>query len=340
MKLIVFTQKIDKDDTTLGFFHDWVIRLSNKFEFVHIICLSLGEYDMPENVKIYSLGKEKGVSKIGYIINLFKYLYELNGSYDRVFVHMNQEYVLLTGLYWKIRGIPVYFWRNHPSGSILTYISIFLSSKVFCTSTKSFTARFSKTVIMPAGINTDVFKQDPSFIRKKYSVCMIGRISPVKHIEIALEAFNILNKEGAQVSLSIIGDVPQINFNYNEELKQYIEVNNLSKVVTLKSGVTLKDLPEVYGSFEICLNLTEEGSFDKTIVEAASCGTIPLVSSSSFRNLLPDVCITDTVPENIAYAIKRLIDPTEQIKIQKDLEKFVLSQSLSSLMSKISQEIR
>lgn len=340
MRLLVYTQKVDRNDSILGFFHDWIVKMSEKFESVTVICLQKGQFDFAKNVTVYSLGKENGVSKLGYIINFYKYLHLTNGSYDKVFIHMNQEYVLLGGLYWRIKKIPIYLWRNHPNGGLLTYLSVMFSTKVFCTSTKSFTSRFKKTKVMPTGINTDVFKQQNGLIKKKYSVCMVGRISPVKHIELALESISILVKEGVQVSISMIGDVPQIDRNYFEKLKNYIEVNKLSNVVSFIPGVPPSKLPEVYSGFELCLNITEAGSFDKTIVESASCSVIPLVTNSSFKGLLPDVCITDTDPKNIADSIKKLLDPTEQIKIQDDLKRFVESQSLTSLMTKLSQEIK
>lgn len=340
MNLLVFTQKIDRNDTTLGFFHEWVIRFSRTCENVFVICLEKGEYDFPNNVKVFSLGKENRVSRFGYLINLFKHLKDLSNKYDKVFVHMNQEYVLIGGLYWLLKGIPVYLWRNHPEGSLLTRIAVLLSTKVFCTSKASFTALFNKTVIMPAGINTSLYKKDNSLMRKKYSICMVGRISPVKHIELALEAINILVKEGVQVSFSIVGDTPERDMVYSENLKKYVEDNNLSKYINFESGVKSTKLPEVYYSYELCLNLTESGSFDKTIVEATSCGAIPIVSSQSFSGLLPGICITDKNPRNIANTIKILLDATEQLKIQKKLEMFVKDQSLDSLMDKINTEIK
>lgn len=340
MKILIFTQKVDRNDTVLGFFHDWVIRFSQKYSEVNLICLEKGEYDFPKNVKVYSLGKESGGTKFKYILNVYKLLSELEGQYDQVFVHMNQEYVLLAGIYWKVKNIPVYLWRNHPKGTLLTSVAVLLSTKVFCTSVSSFTARYKKTLVMPAGVNTDAFKQDSSVMRKKYSVCMVGRVSPVKNIELALEAINILVKEGTQVSFSVVGDTPEKDRDYHDRLVEYVKNNDLSKMVNFTPGVSPSKLSEVYASFEICLNLTDTGSFDKTIVEATSCGTIPVVSSDSFSSLLPSVCISDKNPQNIAKTLKRLLDATEQLKIQKDLEKFVTSQSLDSLMVKLFNEIK
>jgi glycosyltransferase involved in cell wall biosynthesis len=299
MRILIFTQKVDKNDPVLGFFHGWIIEISKKTESVEVVCLEKGQCDLPDNVTVYSLGKENGVSKLVYVFNFYKYLISLSGLYDKVFVHMNQEYVLLGGLYWKIKGIPVYLWRNHPNGSILTRIAVALSTKVFCASTESFTARFKKTVIMPAGVNTDLYRQVDGVLRKKYSICMVGRISPIKHIDLAIEAMKALVSKGVPVSLDIIGPVLEKDKKYYDGLGFYVNENNLSKVVHFINGVSPEKLPEVYSEYEICLNLTPSGSFDKTIVEAPSCGTIPLVSNASFKYLLPFISFKQIGIENL-----------------------------------------
>ncbi len=340
MRLLIFTQKIDRNDPVLGFFHDWTVKMSEQCDSVEVICLEKGEFDLPNNVTVYSLGKERNIPKWEYVSNLYRYLHLIHGSYDKVFVHMNQEYVLLAGLYWKFKNIPVYLWRNHPDGSFLTMLAASLSTKVFCTSSQSFTAKYKKAVIMPAGINTEMFRNVIGAVRKKYSFCMVGRISPVKHQDLAIEALETLLGRGVQVSLSIIGPVLARDSAYNEKLRKYVADKNLSTVAHFHDGVSLEKLPEVYSSYEICLNLTPPGSFDKTIVEAAACGAIPLVSNESLSGLLPAVCITKNTKEDIADSIEKLIDATEQLKIQKELENFVASQSLSALITKLFAEMK
>ena len=340
MRLLIFTQKVDRDDAVLGFFHTWITEISKMSESVEVICLEKGNYDLPKNVTVYAVGKGIGFGKLKYITGVYKYLFLIRGSYDRVFVHMNQEYVFSLGPYWKIMGIPVYLWRNHPDGSIFTTLAVALSTKVFCASTESFTARFKKTVIMPAGINTEKYKHVTGAFRKKYSVCVVGRISPIKHVDLAIEAIKVLVSEGVQVSLDIVGPVPALDQKYFESLEKMVANSSLSTVVRFLPAVNPDKISETYSGYEICLNLTDSGSFDKTIVESASCGAVPLVSNTSFKNLLPSVCLTTQDPESIARSIKTLLDPSEQIKIQKDLKNFVDSQSLEKLMQKFKEEIK
>jgi len=59
MKPLILTQKIDINDDVLGFFHNWIKEFAKHCESVVVVCLRKGEYDLPENVKILSLGKER-----------------------------------------------------------------------------------------------------------------------------------------------------------------------------------------------------------------------------------------------------------------------------------------
>lgn len=339
MNLLVFTQKVNKNDQVLGFFHNWISKISQKVNFVYVICIEKGEIDLPKNVEVFELGKQYGINKINYIINFWKFLFKIKGKYQKVFVHMNQEYVLLGGLYWILKGIPVYMWRNHTDGSILTNIAVYFSKKVFCTSKFSYTARFAKTIIMPAGIDTDHYKQLDNVVRKKYSVVMVGRISPVKKIDLALNAVKILIERGVQMNFTILGPVIERDKDYFDSLKYFVDKNNLSKIVTFLDGVSPGKLPQVYSGYEICLNLSPDGSFDKTIAESASCGAIPLVANKNLRGMLPDICITGDDKILIADSIEKILQAHEQVKIHKDLESFVLSQSLDNLVNKLIKEI-
>jgi glycosyltransferase involved in cell wall biosynthesis len=334
-KLLIFTQKVDSQDSVLGFFCGWITAMAKNFESVHVICLEEGKHNLPKNVTVYSLGKEQGANKFEYFVHFWEHLYVIRGKYDRVFVHMNQEYVILGGLCWKLSGIPVYMWRNHPHGDFMTRIAVSLCSKVFCTSRESFTARFKKTTIMPVGIDTNVFKPVPDVVRKKNSICMVGRIAPIKGIEFSLEAVKLLIDSGTQISLSIIGSPLTKDEEYYLALKKYVTDNNLSSYVQFTDAVSPDKLPEIYSNHEICLNLTPAGSFDKTIVESASCGAIPLVSNNSLKGMLPNPCVTERNPETIAHSIQNVLNTSVRLETKQELLKFAKSQSLSELIDKL-----
>ena len=144
MKLLIMTQKVDANDDVLGFFHGWIKEFAKHCEEMTVIALGVGEYDLPKNVRVLSLGKEEGVSRLSYLINFYRLIWRERKNYDTVFVHMNQEYILLGGLIWKCLGKKIALWRNHYAGSLLTRIAMMISDKIFCTSKYSFTARSKK----------------------------------------------------------------------------------------------------------------------------------------------------------------------------------------------------
>ena len=116
LKLLIITQAIDLDNPVLGFFHRWVGEFSKHNEKLTVICLEKGKYNLPANVEVLSLGKEEGSSRFKYLWCFYKYLWRERTNYDVVFVHMNQEYILLAGWWWRLTGKKVVLWRNHQAG--------------------------------------------------------------------------------------------------------------------------------------------------------------------------------------------------------------------------------
>lgn len=171
MKLLIITQKVDNRDPVLGFFHRWIEKFSKYYESIIVICLYEGEHNLPSNIRVLSLGKESGKSKIEYIINLYKYIIQEKDNYDKVFVHMNQEYILLAGVIWKLLKKDVFMWRNHNIGNRLTDLASLFCKKVFCTSKFSYTAKYNKTQIMPVGVDLENF-----------TPMQIFSLNPMKHI--------------------------------------------------------------------------------------------------------------------------------------------------------------
>lgn len=262
MRFLIITQKVDKNDPVLGFFHRWIEEFAKNFEKVTVICLEMGNYKLPENVKVLSLGKENRSSKVRYIVYFYKYIWQERKNYDAVFVHMNQEYVLLGWKFWKLWGKKVYLWRNHAKGSFLTRLAILFSNKVFYTSPQSFTARFKKAVQMPVGIDTYFFKPDPSVPRIPRTVLFLGRVSPVKGV---LEFVDWVKSRNFQATIA--GPILAEDKKYGE-----LVLKSLTSKIKYIGPVEQEWAKRLYQSHEIYANFTPAGSMDKTIIEAAACG--------------------------------------------------------------------
>ncbi|MCX6718807.1 MAG: hypothetical protein NTZ38_00260, partial [Candidatus Taylorbacteria bacterium] len=196
MRLLIITQKVDENDPVLGFFHGWIAEFSKRFKAIVVICLEKTTYELPGNVAVLSLGKEKWRSKAKYVFLLFFFSLRYFNRYDAVLVHMNEEYVVLAGWLWRLMGKKVYMWRNHHAGSTMTDIAAMFCNKVFCTSKYSYTAKYKKTVLMPVGVDMSRFNSDPENMpqsgRVKNSILFLGRIAPVKKVDVFIEALGLL----------------------------------------------------------------------------------------------------------------------------------------------------
>lgn len=268
MRILVVTQKVDRKDPVLGFFHRWIEEFAKRYKFVTVVCLEMGEYHLPVNVKVLSLGKEEGKSRFKYILRFFKYIWQERKNYDAVFVHMNQEYVLLGWKFWKLWHKKIFLWRNHAKGNWMTKLAVLFSNKVFCTSPSSYAAKFKKTIIMPVGIDTDFFKPDPSVIRKTGSVLFLGRIAPVKKV---LEFVDWLKTENFETA-TIVGSALPKDLWYEKKVHERVWTNGLNSKVKFVAAVTQEEARKLYQSHETYVNFTPAGSMDKTIIEAAACG--------------------------------------------------------------------
>ena len=201
---------------------------------------------------------------------------------------MNQEYVLLAGDFWRLLGKKIYLWRNHARGNLLTRLAVLLSHKVFYTSPQSFTARFNsprrslwrsagKSIQMPAGIDTDFYRPDPLGVRIPNSFLFLGRIAPVKKVLEFVEWFNKLDEK---FQATVAGSALPKDKDY-EELVQ----SRVSDRIKFIGAVSQEEARSLYQSHETYVNFTPAGSYDKTILEAAACGTKVIVENPDLKNL-------------------------------------------------------
>ena len=336
MKLLIITQKVDRNDPILGFFHRWIIEFAKHADHISVICLEQGEYNLPKNVSIHSLGKENGVSRLQYIIQFYRYIWSLRNEYDAVFIHMNQEYVLLGAPLWKLLRKKVTMWRNHHFGTMFTRIAVALCEKVFCTSKYSFTARFKKTVIMPVGIDTDLFKRDETIVRTSNSILFLGRISPVKRPDILIGAIALLKKKNISAEAHLYGDpVPQ-DKKYFESLKQKTQDLGIVESVHFHSGILNEKTPTVYNQHELFVNASPSGMYDKTIFEAMACESLILTSNKNlYGQIDSSFLFEEGNKKDLSEKLKHLLElPTkERERYGRILRSYVIERHGLALLS-------
>lgn len=340
MRLLILTQKVDVTDAALGFFHGWIEEFAKNFEHIEVVCLQKGVANLPTNVLVRSLGKEDGESQVKYIRRFYQYIFAGRKNYDAVFVHMNQEYVLLGGLFWRLWGKRIIFWYNHTRGSILTKIAILLSHVVCHTSPFAFTAGRKKSRRMPAGINTEIFHPDEKVLRNPQKIMYIGRLAPAKKVHVLIEAVEILHKQNIDFTLNIYGGALEKDEEYLRKLRE-MPFGLRDKKVFFHDEVPNILTPKIFNTHLIAVNLTAKGNYDKTVLEAAACGALPLVSSEAFSDIIPsELYFKEDDAESLAEKIKWVIAMTEghREELRKNLRMAVENNhSLKKLAQKIAE---
>lgn len=357
MKLLICTQVVDRANPFLGFFHGWIVELAKHCEHIEVICLREGQHSLPVNVSVHSLGKERGASsprqrrdsRIAYAVRFLSLAWKLRDSYDAVFVHMNQEYILLAGMLWKILCKRIYLWRNHYAGEFLTDVAAMFAQKVFCTSRFSYTAKYKKTVIMPVGVDAELFTPSPATLgastsdRVPRSILFFCRFAPAKKPDVLLEALGILSQEGIQFEASFYGTALSRDAEYRDRVIARTRALGLAEKVTFHLGVPHNEAPAIFSKHEIFVNLASSGTYDKTMFEAAACGCVVVAASRDFAAIVGERFL---VADNDAHATAKIlrellaISPKQRKALASEFRQVVLKgHSLTTLGERLTEEM-
>ena len=215
MNLLVITQKVNKDDSNLGFFYEWLLCLAGKVDKLIVICLEKGEYHLPGNVEVLSLGKDElGIknyelwfgNKIRYAFRFYKYIWQEKNNYDGVFVHMNPEYCILGGIFWCLWHKKVLLWYTHKEVNWRLRLGALFATKIFTASKESFRLPSKKVEVVGHGIPVELFANQPENIPAgQLRLLAVGRNSPSKDFATAIKAIQELknNKNLPPIKFSI-----------------------------------------------------------------------------------------------------------------------------------------
>lgn len=341
MKLLIVTQVVDRDDPILGFFHRWIEECAKHFEKIEIICLKEGKHSLPSNVRVHSIGKEQGGGNaLLYSIRFVYLAWKLRREYTHVFVHMNPEYVMLAGLFWKLWHKRIALWYNHPHAGIRLTIAGYFSDVVFFTSPYAASARFSKAVRMPAGIDVDVFKPQ-EVVRNRHLLYIQGRIMPSKRVESAFEALRFVRERIPDATLMLVG--PEDSSYGNTLRTTYADLLEKGAVV-FKGPVANRDTPRLFSGAGVSINLARSGHFDKSVLESMACETPVVISSKAFADLIsPEWVVPEENPRALADALIHILQMSndeftalQKIGAETVKEKHSLRTLASTLMKALS----
>jgi len=318
MKLLICAQAVDKNDPFLGFFHRWIEEFAKHCERIEVICLKEGEHALPKNVSVHSLGKSgDGKLEVGswkklwwrvmYVTRFWRLIWRPRHNYDAVFVHMNPEYALLGGLFWRMTGKRVGLWYVHRAVSLRLRAAVLLARVVFTASRESFRLSSSKVRIMGHGIDVEAFACPARSASGVLRLVTVGRISKTKNTMLFLDVLQKLQERGIKAALTIVGaPATAVDAVYAQELTRRAQEHSELGVRLAGLKPHAEVLPLLCES-DIFLNASSTGSLDKAVLEAMAAGVVPVTSNEAFRPMLPPELCPEATADGFADAIMQAI---------------------------------
>lgn len=362
-RLLIITQKMDKSDALLGFFHRWIEEFAKHLEVVEVICLYEGEHDFQsekrnpstqlragaksekyDNITIYSLGKESGYSKSQQLFRFWKFCLKLAPRVDGVFVHMNAIWVVLGWPIFILFGKKIVFWITHYRMGFLANIAGLLAGEVVTATAESAHLKTKKATVLGHGIDTQSFRRLVGGKRNSQEILVLGRISRMKNIDVAIRAFVSVIPAHPEIRLSIVGDsMTADGAAYLDELKKLSRSLGAAHAIRFLPSVSYARTLGLYNSFGFLVNATETGSLDKVPLEAMASELPALVSNRPYERFFsPDLKALLFFRERDSADLTRKLGaflslaPSERERIGKEVRELVVRHhSLARLVPNI-----
>ena len=287
MQVLMITQRVDRTDDVLGFTTRWISELASHVDFLHVLTGYVGEYDLPDNVSVYSYGKERGFSKLRRVARFERIAASmaLSGRIDVVFAHMIPDYVNASFPWFKLRGIPYVLWFAHGTTNRKIRLAHRLSTRIVTSTDAAFNLSNEEVTRVGQGIDMNEFRPGEQE-SPRTQLLGLGRIDRVKNFDVAIDAVGRLVDEGRDVSLRLVGEPMRADDSYFDVLKEKTDKHGIADHVEFVGAVPHDRVVEEYQRAGVFVNPSQTGSLDKTEVEAMACGVPVLSCNDSYRDLV------------------------------------------------------
>jgi glycosyltransferase involved in cell wall biosynthesis len=310
MKLLIVTQAVDQSDPVLGFFHEWLVLFAEHVETLTVICLYEGEHSLPANVRVHSLGKERGRRPFfSYAISFKLLAWKLRREYDSVFVHMNPEYLLIAGPMWKILGKRTALWYLHKSVTWRLRLGVLFADAVLTASEGSMRLVTRKKRVVGHGIDAATLTLTNAPPYPPLALLTVGRLSPVKRVHMLIEAFAFLRKDGIEATFTVAGGpAGPAGTRYERELKEQAQGLGVADRIVFLGPVAHAELASLFAESHLFLHASATGSLDKASLEPLAAGVPLITTDTELASVgVENVFLAEASADALAGAVRRAI---------------------------------
>jgi len=345
MNLLLFNLATDYDDPILGFATGWVNALARLYDQVFVITMRAGRVCVTPNVTVYSVGKEKGYSEVRRVFEFYRILVKIlrQQRIDACFSHMIPVFTVLAAPLLRVRRIPLITWYAHRQLTTTLKLAHHLSDRMVSINENSYPYKKDKLVCTGHGIDTELFCPDGTMPDDPPLLLSVGRLSPIKNLEVLIDAVEILHKKGLRLQCVLVGDAPEHDRKYADALKERVQAKGLEGTIRFVGAVSNRDVVLWYRRCTAHINCAPaNNAVDKAVLEAMACGKPSFTSAQSFSETIgrwAEILIfRERNAEDLAQKIEILLgmDTQNQMVMVTDLREAVLAMhSLKELGEKM-----
>ena len=329
LRLLLFNLMTDETDPALGFACSWIRQLAAQCESIDVITMYRGEYNLPANVRVFSAGRERGLSKAARVACFYRHLLRLLAAhqYDACFAHMMPLFAGLAGPFLSARGIRTVLWYTHRQRSAQLRLGLAMSWRAVSADASSFPYRTDKLRVIGHGIDTEFYapaaQGSPQAGEGSQAlVVQVGRLAAIKHQTTTLAAV-----AGTAARVALIGGAPAgASQEYAHRLVEMTRELGLEERCHFSGGLPAAEVRDWYRRATVAVNMSPVGLFDKAAVESMACGAPTIVCNPAFAPLLGDKVelLLTRGPEDVAGLRGRL----ERLSALSDEERAEIGRQL------------
>jgi hypothetical protein len=322
--LFLFNLRTDETSFKLAASIDWIKAFALECNEVYVFSTHVGKFTLPSNVHVTELGGGTFFGKIKWMLNTVKSIYVFSKTKEnKIVLHYMSHYtVIFPGIIFKVLGARQGLWYAHGHKNKFLAISERITGVAFTSIEGAFPMRSKKIKVIGQGVNIKNFNMEHHSAQKtkKMGIVSLGRISPVKHLDVILLAR--IKPE----LIEFCGESPDSNY---KKLLQNLAIENQQRL-QIVDPILYSEVPRYLAQWRYYFCGTEV-AVDKAAIEAALSGCIIL---SLNKNVL-ELTGMHTVYEFIGSEVPNSI--LEQFNLFESLNETTLISIETKLREECSQ---
>jgi glycosyltransferase involved in cell wall biosynthesis len=320
LRLLFVTQELDRSSTNLAVTHTWAAELSQRTDAVHVVAARVGDVDLPSNVFVHGLGRERGRTRRSTAMAFAWVCTKLivRRRVNVALAHMVPAYAVAMSPITRITRTPLVLWyTSHGLTAMLKRANRLMNAAVTA-SPDSYPIGSDRAFVIGHGIDTSRFR--PPAGRRQGTrpvIGMAGRLTPLKGFEPGIRALAELRRATyREATLRIAGEpFYSSDRSYVDELRDLADRLGVRNAVEFVGAVPGDQMAEFYGSLDVFVNWRAQPALDKTGLEALACATPLVTNNSAYGGVLGEladaVLVGDSGSELAAGLIRLLGLPAE-----------------------------